>query len=185
MIKFIPLLAIALAFVATAWRIVSVRRGTGDKAWAVGETSGAPRWTGIAFALALFVIGCADAALARSTGVLGLPVLVGSILAVLGALVMIIAQIQMGRAWRIGIRPGDAPELVSTGLYRFSRNPIYLGMALLGLGTSISSGLWWAWVAFFAFLIATDLHIRHEEEHLSENFGDAFSIYCAKVRRWI
>ena len=185
MIKFIPLLAITLAFVATALRVIAVRRGTGDKAWAVGDTSGAPKLTGVAFAVALFVIGCADVALARSNSVNAWPVLVGSILAVLGALVMIIAQIQMGRAWRIGIRPSDAPQLVSAGLYRFSRNPIYLGMALLGLGTAIASGLWWAWVAFFAFLVATDLHIRHEEAHLRENFGDAFSIYRTKVRRWI
>ena len=185
MIKFVPLLAILLAFIATAWRIVAVRRGTGDKAWAVGETSGAPRWTGMAFATALFVIGCADIALARSTNTSDWSVLVGSILAILGALVMITAQIQMGRAWRIGIRPSDAPQLINTGLYRFSRNPIYLGMALLGLGTSIPSGLWWAWVAFLAFLIATDMHIQHEEAHLRENFGDAFSIYCANVRRWI
>ena len=185
MLKFLPLLAFMLAVAATVWRLVAVKQALGVKAWAVGETGRLPRVTGMGFFAAFSVIGYATLVLAWEDNNRLWPHLFGAMFAGAGALVMIIAQIQMGRAWRIGIRPGDAPELVDTGLFAVSRNPIYLGMALLAVGTAIASGLWWAWVALLVFVVVTDLHIRHEESHLRENFGAAFIVYCAKVRRWI
>ncbi|WP_421789454.1 methyltransferase family protein [Hyphobacterium sp.] len=76
--------------------------------------------------------------------------------------------------------------LVTTGIYRFTRNPMYLGMALVLLGAI-------AWMqdvfalATVPVFIATlnRLQIRPEEDVLSARYGAAYTAYCEKVRRWI
>lgn len=97
-----------------------------------------------------------------------------------------------GAAWAFlraqsSIIPRRVPSaLLTSGVFRFSRNPIYLGDAL------ILSGLVLRWdvlpalivVPVFAGLI-TRRFIRGEEAMLSEQFGDAFDRWAAKVRRWI
>ncbi len=79
-----------------------------------------------------------------------------------------------------------AQKLVTTGLYRFSRNPMYLAMALLlaGWGVLLGSVLNVFWLA--AFIQSMNiLQIKPEEEALKEIFGDAYIDYCQRTRRWI
>jgi protein-S-isoprenylcysteine O-methyltransferase Ste14 len=80
----------------------------------------------------------------------------------------------------------STPEIVSTGVYRFTRNPMYLGMALL----QTAIGVGWAngWIlalvpAVLAIVYATA--IRHEEVYLERKFGDAYIRYRGSVRRWL
>lgn len=76
--------------------------------------------------------------------------------------------------------------LVTEGLYRFSRNPMYLGMVLILLGVALLLGsLTPLWViAFFIGWIHIRF-IRHEEEMLFAQFGLDWLEYKARVRRWI
>lgn len=79
-----------------------------------------------------------------------------------------------------------ASALCTTGPFRFSRNPIYLGDRFLLVGVSLLLGTLWPLV--FAPLIWITLRfgvIRHEEVHLEATFGDAYRDYKARVRRWI
>lgn len=79
-----------------------------------------------------------------------------------------------------------ASALCTTGPFRFSRNPIYLGDWFLLVGVSLLLGTLWPLV--FAPLIWITLRfgvIRHEEVHLEATFGDAYRDYKARVRRWI
>lgn len=84
------------------------------------------------------------------------------------------------------LAPHKTERLVITGLYRFSRNPMYLGLALL-------LAAWTVWLAnplgalvVAAFIAAiTRLQIKPEENALSAKFGAAYDAYCARVRRWI
>ena len=76
--------------------------------------------------------------------------------------------------------------LVTDGLYRFSRNPMYLGMVLILLGVALLlDSLTPLWViALFVGWIHSQF-IRHEEEMLFAQFGQDWLEYKARVRRWI
>lgn len=84
------------------------------------------------------------------------------------------------------LRPGKASAVVQDGIYRFTRNPMYVGMALLltawvtGLGAPL--GLL-ALALFVAFI--TRFQIQPEERALQAKFGADYAAYCARVRRWL
>jgi protein-S-isoprenylcysteine O-methyltransferase Ste14 len=82
--------------------------------------------------------------------------------------------------------PEQSSSLVATGIYRFSRNPMYLGflLALVGWGAYLAS-----WVsalllpAFVAYM--NRFQIQPEERALTERFGQQFLAYSQSVRRWL
>jgi protein-S-isoprenylcysteine O-methyltransferase Ste14 len=80
-----------------------------------------------------------------------------------------------------------ASTLVTDGVYRFTRNPMYLGMVLLLIGWSLRLGTLAGLVISSLALIAalTVLQIQPEEEALAHKFGQAYDDYRSKVRRWI
>jgi protein-S-isoprenylcysteine O-methyltransferase Ste14 len=77
-------------------------------------------------------------------------------------------------------------NLITSGAYRLSRNPMYAGLAIVYLGGAFLAGTWWPLV-FWPVVIAlvTMLVIRPEERYLSQRFGDAYTRYRARVRRWL
>lgn len=83
-------------------------------------------------------------------------------------------------------RPADASELVTSGIYRFTRNPMYLGILFMLIGW----GLYLGNVLSLLFSIAFVLYIhpyqiRPEERLLQEKFGADFIAYKSKVRPWL
>ncbi len=85
------------------------------------------------------------------------------------------------------LRPfGKPTSLVVTGPYRWSRNPIYLGLALmqLGLGVLLDSALPFLVIPAF-IIIMTRWFIRPEEEILQRAFGEENIAYRSRVRRWL
>ena len=82
--------------------------------------------------------------------------------------------------------PQRSTAVVRTGLYRLSRNPMYLGMALalLGLAAWSSSLTGYALVAAFCGYL-TRFQIVPEERALLQRFGPEFADYMSQVRRWI
>lgn len=79
-----------------------------------------------------------------------------------------------------------ARALVTSGPYRFSRNPIYLGLAV-GFGAIaawLNSAWFLAMAVLFVGLVSAGVIVR-EERHLREKFGAAYLEYCAEVRRWL
>jgi len=77
-------------------------------------------------------------------------------------------------------------ELVIKGLYRFSRNPMYVGVVLILVGEAIffrSNDLWIYLI--IVFLIFNLFIVLFEEPRLRKDFGDAYQAYCKKVRRWL
>lgn len=82
--------------------------------------------------------------------------------------------------------PGSAEQLVTSGLFRFSRNPMYLGMLLILAGGIIWLGAWSGMLAPVLFIwFMTELQIKPEEYSLQQKFGDQFSAYRRRTRRWI
>ncbi|MGP9819120.1 methyltransferase family protein [Salinarimonas sp. NSM] len=79
-----------------------------------------------------------------------------------------------------------ANALVTSGPFRFSRNPIYVGNTLLTLGLGlVFDNLWLAGFAFVAAFAVQKLAIEREEAHLGRRFGAQWRAYAARVRRWI
>jgi len=110
---------------------------------------------------------------------------IGILLMVLGSLVCMIAQFQMGDSWRIGINQKETTDLVQKGLYKFSRNPIYVGLlvSFLGFFFIAPNALSLSCLALSVPSVA--VKIRLEEAYLLEKHGAAFKEYMNKVRRWI
>ena len=179
----IPLLAMLAIIAATLWRGVAIRRATGDRPWAFASAKGVQRVAGSSFALSVAALLLA-AALAPA-GVTTSWTVLAAIVALVGAAIVIVAQVQMGRAWRVGVREGDAPLFVSHGLFRFSRNPIFVGMMLVGLATAMVSATWWSWVALALFVVSCTVQVRIEEAHLEASFGEAYRAFRRQVPRWL
>jgi len=76
-------------------------------------------------------------------------------------------------------------KLVTSGMYKFSRNPMYLGLLLLLAGWAIMLGSLSAFVPVPLFvLLLNRVQIYHEEKILLEKFPDKYKEYRARVRRW-
>jgi protein-S-isoprenylcysteine O-methyltransferase Ste14 len=179
----IPLLAMLAIIAATLWRGVAIRRATGDRPWAFASAKGVQRIAGSSFALTVAALLVA-AALAPAGMPRGWTVLAATV-ALVGAAIVIIAQVQMGRAWRVGVREGDAPLFVSHGLFRFSRNPIFVGMILVGLAIAMVSATWWGRAALSVFVASCAVQVRIEEAHLASSFGEAYRSFYRQVPRWL
>jgi protein-S-isoprenylcysteine O-methyltransferase Ste14 len=76
--------------------------------------------------------------------------------------------------------------LVVDGIYRQSRNPLYLGMTLAYLGLSVAAGSLWAVGLVVPLLWVINVGVvAREERYLERKFGDAYRAYKARVRRWV
>ena len=84
------------------------------------------------------------------------------------------------------LQPLAASAMVTGGVYRISRNPMYLGMALGLLGWGLWLGDWRVLPAVPVFVAWPQRYqIAPEERALAARFGPAFRLYCAQVRRWL
>ena len=84
------------------------------------------------------------------------------------------------------MRPETASSLVVTGVYRFTRNPMYLGLLILLLGWAVflSNAVGFVWLPAF-MLIMNRVQIAAEESALAALFGPEFTRYRMNVRRWL
>jgi len=84
------------------------------------------------------------------------------------------------------LKPERASALVTHGVYRVTRNPMYVGMGLLLLAWAIYLGALVPFAGPVVFVLyITRFQIRPEERVLLGLFGDAYSAYAARVRRWL
>ncbi|MGV3729496.1 MAG: methyltransferase family protein [Sphingopyxis sp.] len=186
MLKFLPLTLFLLVLAATLIRGRAVRAQSGISAWAFADARGVQRLAGLAFALSIAVLVAGVALLAAGRIAAPTPPLAaGSTVMAIGTLVVIAAQRQMGAAWRVGVRAGDAPLFVTAGLFRFSRNPIFVGMIAMAVGAALALSTPWGWLAAVAFALACHIQVRIEEAHLARQFGPAYDDFREKVPRWL
>jgi len=183
-------------FFGFVWRAILVFRQTGTNPIVLPATDDAYGYVGRAFKLAM--LACSGVVLAvtfveRADDWLGsYPALQGPMLLLTGwGLLLLalgwllVAQAQMGTAWRVGIDTRQPTPLVQHGLFSRSRNPIFLSMrvALLGLVLVAPSA------ATLVLLVAGELlmqvQVRLEEQHLSGLHGERYATYCHRVRRWL
>jgi protein-S-isoprenylcysteine O-methyltransferase Ste14 len=76
--------------------------------------------------------------------------------------------------------------LITSGVYRVSRNPMYTGLAIAYAGIALLSGSWWPLALWPVVIVAVrQLVIRPEEQYLTERFGQTYTDYQSRVRRWL
>ena len=80
----------------------------------------------------------------------------------------------------------NAKALAEAGPYTLTRNPMYLAFALVYLGITFVLNAFWPLLFLPEALVFTYLFaIRREERYLTGEFGEAYTAYCARVRRWL
>lgn len=111
---------------------------------------------------------------------------VGAVLMISGAVIVIICILRFATEGKGTLSPLDPTrKLVLRGLYRYSRNPMYVGMMVLLIGES----LYWMSpaLAIYAVVVFVGFNlfiILHEEPRLRRDFGTEYEEYCQRVRRW-
>lgn len=113
--------------------------------------------------------------------------LLGGTMILLGASVVLICILRFATEGRGTLSPLDpTKKLVAHGLYRYSRNPMYVGMMILLFGEAL---FWWSPALFVygvvVFLSFNLFIILHEEPRCRRVFGTEYDEYCARVRRWV
>lgn len=110
---------------------------------------------------------------------------IGLALMALGGGLTMLSQWAMRHSWKIGIPEEQDAPLVTSGLFAFSRNPIYVGMMTALIGTVLAVPNVVSVALALSAWISISYQIRMEETHLFRAFGEAYSAYCKRVRRWI
>lgn len=110
----------------------------------------------------------------------------GVVLLIVAAWITIAALAEFRRS-KTTIIPHQAPSaLITGGIFRFSRNPIYLADVMILLGVSLIWGSGPGLLLTPALALVLDRRfIQREEARLTETFGAEFEQYCAQVRKWI
>jgi protein-S-isoprenylcysteine O-methyltransferase Ste14 len=187
------LFAIRVAMRAGAGGAAAASRPDGGGASATGGY-GAPDVAGVIALPPLIFLGFLAAAVVLET-VVPLPVLggyaLGRYLAGIALAACGFVMIAMGTRRFVAAGTNIPPSLPTTalvvdGIYRRTRNPLYLGTTLVYLGLSVAAGSLWAigLVVPLLWVINVGVVVR-EERYLERKFGDAYRTYKARVRRWV
>jgi len=107
--------------------------------------------------------------------------LIGASLAAAG-----VVQFRLAKTSVNPLVPSKANSVVASGIYRLSRNPMYLGMAVAVFGVAAWHSTLFGYLLVPLFCVyITEYQIKPEERALLATFGQEFAAYMAKVRRWI
>jgi protein-S-isoprenylcysteine O-methyltransferase Ste14 len=119
----------------------------------------------------------------------GVPVILqtfGFFLTFIGFLLGVGAFIEFRKAHTTLNPHGSVKQLVTSGIYRLTRNPIYLGFLLMVVGLPLNSGIYWGiLIAPFYTVTMNRLVIEREEAYLEKKFKELYTGYRSRVRRWL
>lgn len=156
------------------------------------EEEALPDHSGVVIAppMTVFMFFLIGIALQRFVPLPGLPMGIGrTVGAVLALLWLLLLTWSLRRLWASGtsvlpLRPTTA--LVIEGPYRFTRNPMYVGLLLLYAGVACWFGLTWPLLLAPILVWVIDVWvIQREEQYLARKFGDEYRQYQRQVRRWL
>jgi len=110
---------------------------------------------------------------------------VGIILCYAGLVIFLFALISFGKAWRIGIDEENSNELITFGMFKFSRNPIFLFMDLYYIGIMLIYPNIIFILMATGTIIGIHFQILREEKFLENKFGEKYNEYRKNTRRYI
>jgi protein-S-isoprenylcysteine O-methyltransferase Ste14 len=132
---------------------------------------------GLFFPCLLIFSGSSEAGLALPLA------LSGCLLALAGAALVLRARAELGSAWSLVPKADQRTGLVTTGLYRLVRHPIYLGLSLLAVGEALAFGSWPAVLIVLSGIVPTFAwRARAEETLLSRTFGERYALYRRQTK---
>jgi protein-S-isoprenylcysteine O-methyltransferase Ste14 len=102
-----------------------------------------------------------------------------------GLLLLLASLISFGRSFRVGIDVDRPDELVTTGVFAWSRNPIYIGLFLVLAGQFLVFPNWVPLVYLFAGTWLFHRQVLREEGFMRRQYGEEYSAYCQRVRRYV
>ena len=109
----------------------------------------------------------------------------GAFIIFAGLFVFCLALISFKSSWRVGIDTLAPGDLITTGVFSISRNPIFLSMNLYFLGTFLIYSNLFFLMCFVCLALGFHFQIRQEETFLIEKYGDSYRKYMTKVNRYI
>ena len=192
------LLVYLLIFFGLAMILPSYRvwKTTGVNPYKLGKSESAHDYVGTLFRLTIFSVALVVIAFAFLPNLYEylVPIsylsnvtlnTVGQTLLVIAVIWVLVAQVHMQKSWRIGIDEDVKTELIQTGLFKLSRNPIFLGMRVMLLGLFLVLPSAATLVILFVGDLLIQIQVRLEEEFLTRTHGKAYLAYQKQVRRWI
>lgn len=192
----LPVYLIAYLGLAFFWRSFLVWRRTGVNPYVLGKTDNAHDFAGMLFRLTLIAIvavvilhAVSSQAYQYLTPILWLERQAlqhaGLFLLAASFIWTLFAQAQMENSWRIGIDANTKTALITHGIFRWSRNPIFLGMrvTLLGFFLILPNALTLATLILGDALM--QIQVRLEEDYLRQAHGEDYRKYCQSTRRWL
>jgi protein-S-isoprenylcysteine O-methyltransferase Ste14 len=192
MVELALILYLAFLAVAFGWRTWIQYRRTGDHGFRGFSGQGPPseRLAGLLFAAAL--IGLLGAPVATLLGLvrcaeLPLPLsALGVALALAGFAVVLVAQLQMGASWRVGVDASERTALVQDGIFAVVRNPIFSGIGVFAVGMLLLVPNILSIAGVILGAIGLQLQVRWvEEPYLLRMHGDAYAEYAQQVGRFV
>lgn len=107
-------------------------------------------------------------------------------LVVVGFLFGLAAFLEFRKAKTTILPHGSASNIISSGIFRFTRNPIYLGFLFMVIGFPLNFGSIWGIIAAPFFVTTMNrLVIEKEEAYLEKKFGEQYTSYKSRTRRWL
>jgi protein-S-isoprenylcysteine O-methyltransferase Ste14 len=107
------------------------------------------------------------------------------LLCLAGLFLFFVSLISFGKSVRVGIDPDHPDELVTTGIFAFSRNPIYVAFGFVLLGQFLVFPNWILLFHLVASIWLFHRQVSREEEYLRNHYGQQYSEYCDRVRRYL
>jgi protein-S-isoprenylcysteine O-methyltransferase Ste14 len=93
--------------------------------------------------------------------------------------------VSFGESFRVGIDVEHPDKLITSGVFAFSRNPIYVAFAFILIGQFLIFSNWILLVYTAAGIWLFHRQVLREEEYLKGHYGDAYTAYCGRVRRYL
>ncbi len=109
----------------------------------------------------------------------------GTVLLFGGIALLVIAQLNLGASWRIGIEEDSSPGLVTSGFYRFCRNPIFFAILIMLAGYTLLLPTRLSLALLVGAFIGIRQQVLTEEAYLSRTYGDVYRTYAHRVGRFV
>lgn len=135
----------------------------------------------IAGVLLRYAVTAAPVPISRWASLVG-----GTLALVIGVTIVVSARMHHVRTGQNPAPWKPSPQLIFAGPYRFTRNPMYLGVTIVQVGLGLAlNNLWISVLAIPALVAVHFIAVVPEEKYLSEKFGENYTRYCARVRRYL
>ena len=109
----------------------------------------------------------------------------GVLACAVGLLLLLWSLISFKRSFRIGIDTDRPDTLITSGIFAFSRNPIYVAFAVVLIGEFLIFPNWIFLAYIVGFLLLVHRQVLREEDYLRAHYGGQYADYCGRVRRYL